>query len=574
MSTPNPQTLSGDIETFLRQHEERDLLRFTTAGSVDDGKSTLIGRLLYDSKGVYEDQLAAVRTATVNQSAGAIDFALLTDGLRAEREQGITIDVAYRYFSTPKRKFIIADTPGHEQYTRNMATGASTANLAIILVDARNGVLVQSRRHAFIASLLGIPHLVVAVNKMDLVDYREDVFERICNDFRQFAAQLQTPDLYFIPVSALHGDNIVLKSSRMPWFEGASLLHHLETVHTASDRNLSEMRFPVQLVVRPNQNFRGYAGQVASGVVKPGDPVMVLPSGKTSRIKSIATYDGDLSRAFPPMSVTVCLEDEIDVSRGNMLVPPSHPPQVTRCIDARLVWMGNKPLDLRQQYVIKHTSQLVKAQVRSIRYRVNVNTLERHAALELNLNEIGAVVIDTHSPLFIDPYRRNRATGSFVLIHPTSNETVAAGMITGRNPAAQAGSPGEKPGERDRISQTERMARIGHPPILIWLKGGASIAYAVERKLFDQGYLTHVIAPQADANVLMEVAQNVLAAGLTAICFDDFLYHAERGRAEALVPPGQFITLEAAESVSAEDAAEQVDQMLKSKPFNACKEQP
>jgi sulfate adenylyltransferase large subunit len=333
--------------------------------------------------------------------------------------------------------------------------GASTANLAIILVDARNGVLQQSRRHAFIASLLGIQHVVVAVNKMDLVDYREDVFERICADFRSFAAQLQTPDLYFIPVSALHGDNIVAKSEHMPWFDGASLLHHLETVHIASDRNLSEMRFPVQLVLRPSQQFRGYAGQVASGVLKPGDPVMVLPSGRTSRVKSIVTYDGEVARAFPPMSVTVSLEDEVDVSRGNMLVPPSHPPQVTRCIDARLVWMGNQPLDLRRQYIIKHTTQLVKAQVRSIRYRVDVNTLERHSATELQLNEIGAVVIDTHAPLFLDHYGRNRATGSFVLVDPISNLTVAAGMVTGRDPrvadAAAAngyGSAGAEPHTR------------------------------------------------------------------------------------------------------------------------------
>src|SRR5690242_5633219 len=291
-----PARVPADLERFLKHDEEKDLLRFSTAGSVDDGKSTLIGRLLFDSKGVYEDQLAAIKNATVNESAGAIDFALLTDGLRAEREQGITIDVAYRYFATPKRKFIIADTPGHEQYTRNMATGASTAHLAIILIDARNGVLPQSKRHAFIASLLGIHHVVVAVNKMDLVNYDQDVFGRICADFSRFAAQLQLPDLYFIPVSALRGDNIVTKSENMPWFEGATLLHHLETVHVASDRNLTEMRFPIQLVSRPNQDFRGFAGQMASGVLRPGDPVMVLPSGRTSRVKSIVTYDGEVAR--------------------------------------------------------------------------------------------------------------------------------------------------------------------------------------------------------------------------------------------------------------------------------------
>jgi sulfate adenylyltransferase large subunit len=553
--SPQAKTETG-IEQFLRRDEEKDLLRFITAGSVDDGKSTLIGRLLFDSKGIYEDQLTSITRATVNQSAGAIDFALLTDGLRAEREQGITIDVAYRYFATPRRKFIIADTPGHEQYTRNMATGASTANLAIILIDARHGVLAQSRRHAFIASLLGIQHVVVAVNKMDLVGYSEDVFESICSDFRAFAAQLQTPDLYFIPVSALHGDNIVAKSDRMPWFEGASLLHHLETVHIASDRNLSEMRFPVQLVLRPNQQFRGYSGQIASGVLKPGDPVMVLPSGRTSRVRSIVTYDGDLPRAFAPMSVTVCLEDEIDVSRGNMLVPPSHPPHVTRCIDARLVWMGDQPLDLRRQYIIRHTTQLVKAQVRQIRYRVNVNTLERHPATELKLNEIGAVVIDTHSPLFVDHYGRNRATGCFILVDPISNATVAAGMITGRDPrVADARAGKESDAEQaDRIAASEREARIGHPPVLIWLNGGANLACAVERELFRRGYLTHVIAAQTDGSVLLELARNSVASGLVTICSADFLYEVERERAQTLISADRFVDLDASTPERAEEA--------------------
>jgi sulfate adenylyltransferase large subunit len=561
--TPEPETLTG-IDSFLRLDEEKDLLRLITAGSVDDGKSTLIGRLLYDSKGAYEDQLSSISKATVNESAGAIDFALLTDGLRAEREQGITIDVAYRYFSTPKRKFIIADTPGHEQYTRNMATGASTANLAIVLIDARNGVLPQSRRHAFIASLLGIHHLVVAVNKMDLVDYREDVFDRICADFRGFAAQLQLPDLYFIPVSALHGENIVAKSERMPWFEGASLLHHLETVHIASDRNLSEMRFPVQLVLRPNQQFRGYAGQVASGVIRPGDPVMVLPSGRTSRVKSIVTYDGELSRAFPPMSVTVCLEDEVDVSRGNMLVPPSHPPHVTRCIDARLVWMGNQPLDLRRQYIIKHSTQLVRAQVRFIRYRVNVNTLERQPATELSLNEIGTVVIDTHSPLFVDQYWRNRSTGSFVLVDPISNATVAAGMVTGRDPrVADAPNLREvRVPESNRVAASDRETRIGHPSVLIWLNGGANLAYAVEQELFGLGYLTHVIAAQTDGSVLLELAYNLTAAGLVTICAADFLYEVERERAQSLVEAERFLDLDAGRYESPEQAAHAISRKL------------
>ena len=560
MSQPT-ETLSG-IDQFLRREEEKDLLRFLTCGSVDDGKSTLIGRLLYDSKGVYEDQLSAITKATVNETAGAMDFALLTDGLRAEREQGITIDVAYRYFSTPKRKFIIADTPGHEQYTRNMATGASTANLAIVLIDARNGVLSQSRRHAFIASLLGIHHVVVAVNKMDLVDFSEEVFDRICSEFSSFASQLQIPDLYFIPVSALLGDNIVTKSEHMPWFGGSSLLHHLETVHIASDRNFSEMRFPVQLVLRPNQEFRGYAGQMASGVLKPGDPVMVLPSGRGSRVKSIATYDGEVARAFPPMSVTVCLEDEVDISRGNMLVPPSHPPHVTRCIDARLVWMGNQPLDLRRQYIIKHTTQSVKAQVRLIRYRVNINTLERQPASELNLNEIGTVVIDTHAPLFVDQYRRNRMTGSFVMVDPISNATVAAGMITGRDPRVDPAVPESQPIETNLVPAADRQKRIGHAAVLVWLNGGANLAYAVERELFGRGYLTHVIAAQTDGSVMLELAHNMTSAGLVTICAADFLYEVERERAAALIDSRQFVDPDLSLFPGPEQAAKAVAEKL------------
>src|SRR5713226_6615664 len=367
----------GGIESFLRQNEEKELLRLSTAGSVDDGKSTLIGRLLYDSKGVYEDQLASVRKATRNITTGGLDLSLLTDGLRAEREQGITIDVAYRYFSTPKRKFIIADTPGHEQYTRNMATGASTANLAIILIDARYGVLPQSRRHAYIASLLGIPHVVVAVNKMDLVDFRQDVFEAIRRDFSGFAGQLPIRDLHFIPISALLGDNVVERSARMPWFEGSSLLHYLETVHIGNDQNLTDMRFAVQYVIRPTLDFRGYAGQVTSGVIRKGDPVMVLPSGRSSRVASVVTYDGELPRAFPPMSVTVTLEHELDISRGDMLVAPHNAPHVSRRFEATLVWMNQAPLELNRPYLIKHTTQQTSSTVLSIRHKVDINTLEK-----------------------------------------------------------------------------------------------------------------------------------------------------------------------------------------------------
>jgi sulfate adenylyltransferase large subunit len=534
------------IESFLKTDEEKDLLRFITAGSVDDGKSTLIGRLLYDSKGVYEDQLASISKARVNESTAVLDFALLTDGLRAEREQGITIDVAYRYFATPRRKFIIADTPGHEQYTRNMATGASTANLAIILIDARHGVLPQSKRHAFISSLLGIHHIVVAVNKMDLVGYREDVFERIRAEFQSFVAELHVPDLYFVPVSALHGDNIVLKSRQMPWFDGATLLHHLETVHVASDRNLTEMRFPVQLVLRPNPHFRGYAGQVASGVLHVGDAVKVLPSGCVSRIKSIVTYDGEVSHAFAPMSVTVCLDDEVDVSRGSMLVPPSHMPRITRSIDTRLVWMGNEPLDTRRQYLIKHTTQSVKAHVRSIRYRVDVNTLERREADQLRLNEIGAAVIDTYSPLYVDHYGRNRATGSFILVDPASNATVAAGMITGRDPGRSDISlePRTTASAVGRISKRERCERVGHAPLLVWVSGLSELAYRIERELFDRGYLAHVVPAQTDPTLLFEIARNTLRAGLATICHGDLLLGDERLRAESMVDTGRFFAVD------------------------------
>jgi sulfate adenylyltransferase large subunit len=491
-------TPAADIETFLRQNEEKELLRLSTAGSVDDGKSTLIGRLLYDSNGVYEDQLASIRKA-VNRSSNPFDLALLTDGLRAEREQGITIDVAYRYFSTPKRKFIIADTPGHEQYTRNMATGASTANLAIILVDARHGVLAQSRRHAFIASILGIQHIVVAVNKMDLVGYSEEVFERIRAEFNDYAPRLQAPDIHFIPISALKGDNVVEKSDRMPWFDGASLLHYLETVHIASDRNLTEMRFPVQYVIRPDLNFRGYAGQVASGVIKPGDPVMALPSGRTSRVKSIVSYDGELEQAFPPMSVTVCLEDELDISRGDMLVPPSHPTHVTRRIDARVVWMHDD-LELGRSYLLKHTTQTIRATVKAVRYRINIDTLEKEPGSGLRLNDIGAVVIETHKPLFCDPYRRNRSTGSFVLIDPITNATVAAGMITGREPERISPSPplAAETEVGTRVTRAEWESLSGHRAATFWLDLPVDVVFQVERLLFHNGYRARTLVAAED----------------------------------------------------------------------------
>ncbi len=413
-----------------------DLLRFATAGSVDDGKSTLIGRLMYDTKTIFEDQLQAVERSSRLMGADYTNLALLTDGLRAEREQGITIDVAYRYFATPNRKFIIADTPGHTQYTRNMVTGASTADLAVVLVDARKGMVEQSRRHAFIVTLLRVPHLVVTVNKMDLVDYARDVFEDIRQEFTAFATKLEVPDLTVIPISALNGDNIVHRSEAMPWYHGPSLLHHLENLHVASDRNMVDVRFPVQYVIRPqsqeHHDYRGYAGTVAAGVLKPGDEVVVLPSGLTSRIASIDTLDGPVAEAFPPMAITVRLEDEIDVSRGDMLCRPHNAAVVSQDIDAMVCWMTDTPLTAGRTLAIKHTTRSARAAVRDLHYRLDVNTLHRdQEATQLTLNEIGRVKLRTTSPLFVDEYRRNRTTGGFILIDESTNNTVGAGMVVG-----------------------------------------------------------------------------------------------------------------------------------------------
>jgi bifunctional enzyme CysN/CysC len=416
-----------------------EMLRFATAGSVDDGKSTLIGRLLFDTKTIFEDQMEAIERASVQMGTEYTNLALLTDGLRAEREQGITIDVAYRYFATPKRKFIIADTPGHTQYTRNMVTGASTADLAIVLLDARKGVLEQSKRHAFLASLLRIPHLVLAVNKMDLVDYDEKRFEEVKDEFREFAAKLDIGDLTFIPVSALHGDNVVDRSPNMGWYEGPSLLHHLEEVHIASDRNHIDTRFPVQYVIRPQSDdfhdYRGYAGTVSGGVLRPGDDVTVLPSGFESTIKSIETFDGPVEEAFAPMAVTVRLDDEIDISRGDMIVRPHNQPSTSQNIDAMVCWMSEKAnLASGSKLVIKHTTRTTKAIVKDLQYHLDINTLHRdEESTELGLNEIGRVHLRTQTPLFFDEYRRNRETGSFILIDEVTNTTVGAGMILGES---------------------------------------------------------------------------------------------------------------------------------------------
>ena len=413
-----------------------DLLRFATAGSVDDGKSTLIGRLLYDTKQIFEDQLEAVERTSRRMGDEYTNLALLTDGLRAEREQGITIDVAYRYFATPRRKFIIADTPGHIQYTRNMVTGASTADLAIVLVDARKGMLEQSRRHAFLVTLLRVPHIVVAINKMDLVDFDQAVYESIRDEFAAFAAKLEVPDLTVIPISALRGDNVVTRSDAMPWYGGSSLLHHLENVHVASDRNLIDARFPVQYVLRPQSSqfhdFRGYAGTVAGGILKPGDEVVVLPSGRRTRIASIDTEDGPVAEAFPPMSVVLRLEDDVDVSRGDMICRPKNAPAPTQELDAMVCWMSDAPLVPGQQLTIKHTTRSARAAVKELQYRLDVNTLHRdESADQLGLNDIGRLRLRTTSPIFVDPYRRNRTTGGFILIDEYTNRTVAAGMAIG-----------------------------------------------------------------------------------------------------------------------------------------------
>lgn len=411
-----------------------DLLRFATAGSVDDGKSTLIGRMLYDSKSIFTDQLESIERTSRERGDEYTDLALLTDGLRAEREQGITIDVAYRYFSTPKRKFIIADTPGHIQYTRNMVTGASTADAAIVLIDARKGIVEQSRRHAFLVSLLQVPHLILAINKMDLVDFSEDVYESIRAEFAQFAAKLEVADLQVIPVSALQGDNVVTRSERMPWYNGPSLLHHLETLHIASDRNLVDARFPVQCVIRPHQSshhdYRGYAGRVTGGILRVGDEVLVLPSGLPSRIASIVDADGPVEAAFSPMSVTICLEDDLDISRGDMICRPHNQPSVSQDIDAMVCWMGNKPLEVGQRLAIKHTTRNARVLVKELQYELNINSLHRNSeASVLKLNEIGRVRLRSTAPLFADEYRRNRQTGGFVLIDEANNNTVGAGMI-------------------------------------------------------------------------------------------------------------------------------------------------
>ncbi len=464
------------------------VLRFTTAGSVDDGKSTLIGRLLYDSQGVYEDQLASVRNSRINRSTGPLDFSLLTDGLRAEREQGITIDVAYRYFSTPRRKFIIADTPGHEQYTRNMATGASTADAAVVLIDATKGVLSQSRRHAYIASLLGIRHVVAAVNKMDIVGYSQQTFDRIASEFMELAEKLGLPDAYVIPISALEGDNVVRESERMPWFAGPALLHYLEELRVHDAEANSPARFPVQYVIRPNASFRGFAGQVASGVFRTGQTVVALPSGVKSRIKSLVSFDGELEEARPGRSVTIALENEVDVSRGDLLAPEDAVPSVARRFRAKLVWMYPSELACGRIYLLKHTTRTVRAKVTRVHHRVDVDSLENLESNALRMNDIGSVDVETTLPLYFDPYREIRNTGSFILIDQLSNATVAAGMIEAAIDEAigiqQSLGPSTRP-----VTAGERSVRFGHASAVIWVENDDALAGMVERRLFNDGWL-------------------------------------------------------------------------------------
>ena len=498
--------IAKDILAYLEQHERKELLRFITCGSVDDGKSTLIGRLLYDSKMIYEDQLAQLENESKvhGTTGGKFDPALVTDGLRAEREQGITIDVAYRYFSTAKRKFIIADTPGHEQYTRNMATGASTADLAIILIDARHGVLIQTKRHSFIVSLLGIRHVVVTVNKMDLVNYSQERFEQICDDYKQFVSRLDLPDLHFIPLAALHGENVVDQSPNMPWYKGSTLMNFLESVYIGSDRNLEDFRLPIQYVNRPNLDFRGFCGTIASGILRKGDQIMVMPSKRVSKVKRIVTQDGDLEEAFCPQSITVVLEDEVDCSRGDMIVRPGNIPKSTNQFDATIVWLNADPLLPGKTYLFKHTSQTIPGQIDTLRYKVDVNTLHRSPAPDLQLNEIGRCSITLSQSVYFDAYKRNRSTGSFIIIDRLTNATVGAGMITERD-AAKTTAAWEATEQQTassesttEVSQQERSARFGQSPATVLFTGltgtgKSTIARAVERALFDAGRAVMVL---------------------------------------------------------------------------------
>ena len=471
-------------------------LRFITAGSVDDGKSTMIGRLLYDARSIYEDQLISIQKSGVNRADGPIDFSLLTDGLRAEREQGITIDVAYRYFSTARRKFIIADTPGHEQYTRNMVTGASTADAAIILIDARKGLLTQSRRHTYIAARLGIQNVIAAINKMDLVGYREEVFTEIAHNFQSLARHLGVSDVYAIPISALKGDNIVVRSERMPWFDGPTLLEHLENVPVRSTEPGTPLRLPIQYVIRPDSHFRGFSGQVASGRLRSGATVVALPSAIKTRVKSITTFDGELEQAGVNHSITFTLEDEIDLSRGDLLVEESDLPQTTTKLAADLVWLHPDPGQRGHDYLLKHTTRMVRARLKRIRHRVDMNTLEHVSASALQMNDIASVDIETSRPLFFDPYRQNRTTGSFILVDPISNATVAAGMIEGRSelqPSHTTARPVESSSANIDVP-VESSHTKQQLPAAVWITGRRAVAEILERTIQEEGWQAQLVS--------------------------------------------------------------------------------
>lgn len=514
--------IASDIEEYLHQHENKELLRFLTCGSVDDGKSTLIGRLLHDSKMIYEDQLAAIQkdNERVGNAGEELDLALLVDGLAAEREQGITIDVAYRYFSTSKRKFIIADTPGHEQYTRNMATGASTCDLAIILIDARHGVQVQTKRHSFIVSLLGIKHTIVAINKMDLLDFSEERFEEIKAEYLEFSKQLDLPDIQFVPISALKGDNVVSLSDSMDWYQGEPLMETLETVEIANDQNFDDLRFPVQYVNRPNLDFRGYCGTLTSGIVRPGDEVTVLPSGKSSKVKSVVTFEGEIEEAFPPMAVTLTLEDEIDISRGDILVHSNSVPETTNRFDAMVVWMSEEPLQKGRQYEVKLNTTRIAGGISNVHHHVDVNTLEQSQSATFGLNEIARCEITLERPVVADDYRDHHGTGSFIIVDRLTNATVAAGMIiegSGQQVDLDSNITSES-----KITASDRVIRFGQNAAAAVITGGNTeqrqiLLYSLESVLFEQGRaVVAFTAEQLEGRADLS-AQLLKAAGLIAL---------------------------------------------------------
>ncbi len=506
------ELISTDIHAYLEQHERKELLRMLTCGSVDDGKSTLIGRLLHDSKMIYEDQLASIKSdsAKVGTTGEEVDLALLVDGLQAEREQGITIDVAYRYFSTSKRKFIIADTPGHEQYTRNMATGASTCDLAVILIDARYGVQAQTRRHTIISTLLGIKHIIVAVNKMDLVDFDEAVFNKIKDDYLEFAKKLNKIDLYFIPISALKGDNVVNASKHMSWYKGAPLMPILESVEISHDKNLENVRLPVQYVNRPNLDFRGYCGTMAGGIIKKGDNITVLPSGKTSSVESIVTYEGEIDEAYPPMAITLTLNDEIDVSRGDMIICTDDVPIVADQFDANIVWMAEAEMKPGKQYYIKIGTKSVIGSISTVNHRIDINSLDETEANVLQLNEIGHCHVAVNAPVVFDSYILCKHTGAFIIIDRISNVTVGAGMITGI----------AEEFEFQPVNETDHLARYGQKAISVYITGSNNKDFAekIERALFDAGYACCLLDENAIKVDIANATQLINHAGLIALC--------------------------------------------------------